>query len=78
MKLNNYIIENRIFMTPELQDGFSAVSFTLAEALIEHRQWKERVGHELLTSSVTKVADLKERIAEVEKAVQVRLRYDAA
>ena len=78
VKLNNYIIENRIFMTPELQDGFSAVSFTLAEALIEHRQWKERLGHEFLTSSVTKVNGLKERISEVEKAVQARLRYDAA
>jgi hypothetical protein len=78
VKLNNYIIKHRIFMTPNLQASFTAVSHTLADALIEHRQWKEGLGHELLTSSITKFNALPDTIAEVEKAVQQRLHYDAA
>jgi hypothetical protein len=48
------------------------------ETLSEHRLWKECAGHEYLTSSVSKITQLNDKIAEVERAVQKRLLYEAA
>ena len=78
VKLNNYIIKNRIFMTRELEAGFTAVSVTLADALMDHRFWKEGLGHEYITSSIKKFEGLKDKIVEIEKLVQRRLLYDLA
>ena len=75
---HNYLIENRIFMTAELREKFSAVDAVLSEALVEHRTAHETRDFQSLRSSVEKVVQLSEKIAQVEEAVQKRLRYEEA
>ena len=76
--LHNYIIENRIFMTKELHDGFSGVSDTLFDALLEHRQWKEGLGNGLQKASIDKFSPLQQKIDEIETAAKKRLHTESA
>ena len=78
VEFHNYLIEHRIFMTDEFRLSFVAVDTSIGEALVEHRNWKEGAGREYLTSSVTKITHLSDKITEVERAVQRRLHYDSA
>lgn len=78
MKFHNYVIEHRIFMTDERREGFSLVDSVIAEALVDHRLWRQLGNQEDLTSSANKINQLSQKINEVEQAVQKRLHYEAA
>jgi hypothetical protein len=75
---NNYLIENRIFMTDELRSKFNAVSDALSKALIDFENRNITRDGSLWHSAETAVAELRSKIDEVEKAVQKRLRYEEA
>ncbi len=75
---SNYLIENRIFMTEELRSKFNAVNDALFAALNNYQVGKRVNDAKMWHSAETAVAQLQPKIAEVEKAVQERLRYKEA
>jgi hypothetical protein len=74
----NYLIENRIFMTDELRKKFGSVAECFSAALTSYSVGKDANNWEMQHSGVKQVAQLKEMIDEVEQAVQERLRYEEA
>jgi hypothetical protein len=75
---HNYLIEHRIFMTDDLRSKFSAVDDELSRALSEHEAGRRGQNWELEHSAIERVTHLKERIDDVEEAVQKRLHYEEA
>lgn len=84
IEFHNYVIENRIFMTPELSEQFTAIDNVLSEALRDNKHWQQFRGYggaqieTLRKSSAEKVNGLNERIHQIERAVQARLRVGEA
>jgi hypothetical protein len=74
----NYLIENRIFMTDELRKKFGAVADCFSTALTSYDVGKKANDRGMEHSGRKTVAHLKEMIDEVEQAVQERLRYEEA
>jgi hypothetical protein len=76
---NNYLIQHRIFMTKDLRERFGAINTDLAQAISEYEAWKVTPSvHDLLKTARAKIANLDEKINQVEIAVQERLHYGEA
>jgi hypothetical protein len=73
----NYLIEHRIFMTDELREKFGAAQLALVKALASYSAGKGS-NSELVHSAYQEMNGLNTMVSEVEKAVQVRLRYEEA
>jgi hypothetical protein len=76
---HNYLLENRIFMTDELRNTFGAANECLSLALSYYSSGM-MVQDDGFTINAArgKLADLKDKIDEVEQAVQKRLHYEEA
>jgi hypothetical protein len=75
---NNYLIENRIFMTDALRSKFGGVSDVLSRALIDFENRSLTKDGSLYYSAETAVGELRSKIDPVEKEVQKRLGYGEA
>jgi hypothetical protein len=75
---NNYLIENRIFMTDDLRTKFGDVSKTLVEALTSYDVGKQAEDHTMQREGIRSITNLQPAIDEVEKAVQERLKFGDA
>jgi hypothetical protein len=76
--LNNYLIENRIFMTAELAEAFRAVGTDLALVNSGYRSHIQYHLPESFTESADRFATLPPRIAKIESMIQDRLHYQNA
>jgi hypothetical protein len=75
---NNYLIENRIFMTAELRDKFGDVAKDLIEGLNSFDVGRQAKDMSLRREGIKQIGSLAPKIEEVERAVQKRLHYDEA
>lgn len=76
--LNNYLIEHRIFLSPELQQAFNVVVQSLLTGLNEFSIGKRHGDFKLEQDGFNKIAGLQNKVPDVERAVQRRLHYDEA
>ena len=76
----NYLIENSIFMTPDLQKSFSEVANDLGQGLVSYEVGRSITApsDKLLTESYELITKVKDKAARVEAAVQARLHYEKA
>jgi hypothetical protein len=77
-ELNNYLLENSIFMTEDLRQKFGAMNKALQKALTEHEVGTQAKDPALLRSSYENLIPLSDLFSQVESAVQKRLRYEEA
>jgi hypothetical protein len=76
--LNNYLIENRIFMTAKLADAFRLVSVDLALVNRHYRSHKQYGLPDSFTKSADRFALLPQQMQEIEQMIQHRLHYKQA
>jgi hypothetical protein len=76
--LNNYIIENRVFMTPELDALMSDVSLALATGLGSFEIGKRSHSREIEMEGFHKITNLNGKLPAILKAIQERLCHPAA
>jgi len=76
--LNNYLIQNRIFMTSELKAKFNAVADALSRSLALYEVGKQAKDPKMQFEAVEQISALNDKISDVERAVQERLRYEEA
>ena len=76
--INNYLIENSIFMNEELRAGFRVVHDELVSALTKFGVGRQFSNHALEHEGRERITVLRPKIDDVEKAVQRRLRYEEA
>ncbi len=74
---HNYLIENRIFMADPLRTKFGAVDEALSKALIQYGFGKGK-DWELTRSGQHEVMNLNGMVADVERSIQERLRFEEA
>ncbi len=72
--LTNYLIEHRIFMDDELRTAFDSVNKSLIHAVTLYATGKG-FDAKMVTEASQELHGLESKIADVEKAVQKRLRY---
>jgi hypothetical protein len=75
---NNYLIENRIFMTKELHTKFSHVSKILAQGLTSFEIGKQAKDYAMQREGTKSITTLQPSIDEAEQAVQDRLHFGDA
>jgi len=76
--LNNYLIENRIFMTAKLANTFHSVSVDLALVNSDYRFHKQYDLPDSFTKSADRFALLFQQIQNIEQMIQDRLHYEQA
>jgi hypothetical protein len=74
----NYLIENRIFMTDDLRKQFGDANDALSTALHSYEVGRKHIQSGLTISGQREVSRLKDIIDKVELAVQKRLHYEDA
>lgn len=78
-EFHNYIIRNRIFLSPDLQDRFNKIDDIMWKAFIERRMSEEAKDHKMRHEAYKKIRDDVAPIRdEIENIVQKRLRYQDA
>lgn len=76
--LNNYLIEDRIFMTAKLADAFRLVCVDLALVNGDYRSHKQYGLPDAFDRSAERFALLPQKIQEIEQMIQDRLHYEQA
>ncbi len=77
-KLRNYIIENQIFMTPELSKQFHSAADDLINGVNSFHIGKNAGDHALEREGYETVKGLEPKVSAIADAVQKRLRYEEA
>jgi hypothetical protein len=75
-KFHNYIIKNKIFLTPELQEQFTKIDDVMWSAIVERKVGHEANDREMWSKAYKMIKDEVNPIRDViEKLVQRRLHY---
>lgn len=78
-EFHNYIIRNRIFLSPELLDRFKKIDDIMWEAFVERQIGEEDKDHKMRRVAYKKIRDDVDPIRDdIEKMVQKKLRYQDA
>jgi hypothetical protein len=76
---NNYLIENRIFMTDELRTKCGAINECISKALSYYDSaMTDQNDAYTINTAREQLANLKPKIDDVEQAIQKRLHYEEA
>lgn len=78
VRFHNYLVRNRIFMTRELHELFSAVDQMLYLSLNDQRTGKQFGVRESVLAAREKIKSVESSADAIEKAVQRRLHYEEA
>jgi len=78
IKLNNYLIEHRIFMESRLSEAFRSVSVDLALANGDYRSHKQFGTPSAFDSSEKHFSKTEPQIRAIEAMIQERLHYEGA
>jgi len=78
VRLNNYLIENRIFMESRLSEAFRSVSIDLALANSNYRSHKQHGTPSAFDSGVEHFSKTEPQIRAIEAMIQERLHYEGA
>lgn len=73
---HNYIIKNKIFLTPDLQERFTEIDNVMGSAILERKVGHEAKDREMWVSAYEKIEkEVNPIIDVIEKLVQSRLHY---
>jgi len=73
---HNYIIKNKIFLNPDLQDQFTKIDDVMWSAIVERKVGHEANDHEMWHKAYKKIKEEINPIRDIiEKLVQTRLHY---
>jgi hypothetical protein len=73
---HNYIIKNKIFLSPDLQEQFTKIDDVMWSAIVERKVGHEANDHEMWHKAYKKIKEEINPIRDViEKMVQARLHY---
>lgn len=75
-EFHNYIIRNKIFLSPDLQAKFAEIDDIMWAAIVEMEVGQDSDGHEMCINAYKKIRDEVNPIRDsIEKLVQSRLHY---